>query len=64
MTAANALQYYETKSSAKQPRNLRQKFMHYLNDNIIYFASSNAIMSGSLYSFTKYVLPALQENNR
>ena len=46
MTAANALQYYETKSSAKQPRNLRQKFMHYLNDNIIYFASANAIMSG------------------
>lgn len=47
---------------AKQPRNLGQRFMKYLNDNVIYFASANAIMSGSVYSFTKYVLPALQEN--
>ena len=51
MTAASALKYYEAKSMAKQ-----------LNDNVIYFASANAIMSGSVYSFTKYVLPALQEN--
>ena len=47
---------------AKQPRNLGQRFMKYLNDNVIYFASANAIMNGSVYSFTKYVLPALQEN--
>ena len=63
MTAASALKYYEAKSMAKQPRNLGgQRFMKYLNDNVIYFASANAIMSGSVYSFTKYVLPALQEN--
>ena len=47
---------------AKQPRGLGQRFMKYLNDNAIYFGSASAIMSGSVYSFTKYVLPALQEN--
>ncbi|MBQ8053868.1 MAG: hypothetical protein IJ198_08730 [Lachnospiraceae bacterium] len=62
MTAASALKYYEAEKTAKKPQNLGQRFMQYLNDNIIYFASANAIMSGSLYSFTKYVLPALKEN--
>ena len=62
MTAASALKYYEVKSTAKQPRSLWQRFVKYLNDNVLYFASANAIMSGSVYSFTKYVLPALQEN--
>ena len=62
MTAASALKYYEAKSMAKQPRGLGQRFMKYLNDNAIYFGSASAIMSGSVYSFTKYVLPALQEN--
>ena len=62
MTAASALKYYEAKSMAKQPRGLGQRFMKYLNDNAIYFGSASAMMSGSLYSFTKYVLPALQEN--
>lgn len=61
MTAASALKYYEAKSMARQPRNLGQRFMKYLNDNAIYFGSASAMMSGSLYSFTKYVLPALQE---
>ena len=62
MTAASALKYYEAKSTAKQPRSLGQRVVKYLNDNVLYFASANAIMSGSVYSFTKYVLPALQEN--
>lgn len=62
MTATSALKYYETKSTARQPRNLGQRFMKYVNENAIYFGAANAIMSGSLYSFTKYVLPALQEN--
>ncbi len=62
MTAASALKYYEAKSTAKQSGSLGQRFMKYLNDNVIYFASAAAIMSGSTYSFTKYVLPALQEN--
>ena len=61
MTAASALKYYEAKSMEKQPRSLGQRFMKYLNDNAIYFGSASAMMSGSLYSFTKYVLPALQE---
>ena len=50
------------RSTAKQTRSLGQRFMEYLNDNVVYFASANAIMSGSVYAFTKYVLPALQEN--
>ena len=62
MTAASALKYYEAKNKVKQPRSLGQRFMQYLNDNALYFASANAIMSGSVYSFTKYVLPALKEN--
>lgn len=64
MTAASALKYYEAKRPAKQHQNLGQRFMKYVNDNVIYFASANAILSGSVYPFTKYVLPALQENNR
>ena len=62
MTAASALKYYEMRSTAKQTRSLGQRFMDYLNDNVVYFASANAMMSGSVYGFTKYVLPALQEN--
>ena len=62
MTAASALKYYEVKSTAKQSGSLGQRFMKYLNDNVIYFASAAAIMSGSTYYFTKYVLPAQQEN--
>ena len=60
MTAANALKYYEMRSTAKQTRSLGQRFMEYLNDNVV--ASANAMMSGSVYGFTKYVLPALQAN--
>ena len=59
MTAASALKYYEMRSTAKQTRSLGQRFMDYLNDNVVYFASA---MSGSVYGFTKYVLPALQAN--
>ncbi len=62
MTAASALKYYEMRSTAKQTRSLGQRFMDYLNDNVVYFASANAMMSGSVYGFTKYVLPALQAN--
>ena len=61
MTAANALKYYEAKSTAKQRRSLGQRFMKYMNDNALYFASVNAVTGGSLYSFSKYILPALQE---
>ena len=61
MTAASALKYYEAKSTVKESGSLGQRFMKYLNDNAIYFGSANAMMSGSLYSFTKYVLPALQQ---
>ena len=32
MTAANALKYYEMRSTAKQTRSLGQRFMDYLND--------------------------------
>ena len=62
MTAASALKYYEAKSTVKESGSLGQRFMKYLNDNVIYFASAAAIMSGSTYSFSKSDLPALQEN--
>ena len=42
MTAANALKYYEMRSTAKQTRSLGQRFMDYLNDNVVYFASARA----------------------
>lgn len=61
MTAASALKYYEAKNTTKQTGSLGQRFMKYVNDNVIYFASAASIMDGSVYSFTKYVLPALQE---
>ena len=61
MTAANALKYYETRSTAKQNRSFGQRFMKYMNDNALYFASANAVISGNIYSFSKYILPALQE---
>ena len=62
MTTASALKYYETRNTAKRSQSLGQRFLNYLNDNALYFAAASAMMSGSMYSFTKYVLPAMQKN--